>query len=90
MIFGYSSILLQIDQQGVATLTLNRPDVHNAFDDHMIAEMTKAIRELANDPKVKILVIKSMGKHFSAGADITWMQKMVDKDEMANLKDADA
>ncbi|MGE3319749.1 MAG: enoyl-CoA hydratase-related protein [Candidatus Berkiella sp.] len=90
MIFGFSSILLQIDEQGVATLTLNRPDVHNAFDDKMIAEMTKALGELAKDPTVKILVIKSVGKHFSAGGDIAWMQKMIEADELANLKDADA
>jgi len=90
MIFGFSTILLQIDNNGVATLTLNRADVHNAFDDHMVTEMTKALGDLASDPQVTMLVIKSVGKHFSAGADITWMQKMAEADEMANLKDADA
>lgn len=90
MIFGYASILVQIESSGVATLTLNRPDVHNAFDDNMIQEMTKALNDLSQDPTVRLLVIKSVGKHFSAGADITWMQKMADADEIANLKDADA
>jgi methylglutaconyl-CoA hydratase len=90
MIFGYASILVQIDSNGVATLTLNRPDVHNAFDDNMITEMTKALNELSNDKTVRMLVLKSNGKHFSAGADIAWMQKMAQFDEMTNLKDADA
>ncbi len=90
MIFGYAAILVQIDANGVATLSLNRPDVHNAFDDNMIAEMTKALNELSNDKSVRLVVLKSNGKHFSAGADIAWMQKMAQFDEMANLKDADA
>lgn len=90
MIFGYASILVQIESNGVATLTLNRPDVHNAFDDNTISEMTKALNELSNDPSVRMLVLKSNGKHFSAGADLAWMQKMAQFDEMANLKDADA
>jgi len=89
MIFGYASILVQIDPNGIATLTLNRPDVHNAFDDTMVAEMLRALNDLANDPSVRVLVLKSVGKHFSAGADISWMQKMAQYDEMANLKDAD-
>jgi len=90
MIFGYASILVQIAPNGVATLTLNRPDVHNAFDENMITEMTKALNDLGNDKSVKMLVLKSEGKHFCAGADIAWMQKVADYDEMANLKDADA
>lgn len=90
MIFGYASILLQIESNGIATLTLNRPDVHNAFDSNMILEMTKALSELSNDPSVRLVVLKSLGKHFSAGADVSWMRKMADSDEIANLSDADA
>ncbi|CAM3888470.1 enoyl-CoA hydratase/isomerase family protein [Rheinheimera salexigens] len=80
---------VSIDTRGVATLTLNRPEVHNAFDDKMIAELIGILDNLAADDSVRILVLKANGKNFSAGADLNWMRAMADKDYQQNLDDAD-
>lgn len=80
---------VSIDNRGVATLTLNRPEVHNAFDDKMIAELIGILDNLAADDTVRILVLKANGKNFSAGADLNWMRAMADKDYQQNLDDAD-
>lgn len=77
-----------IDPRGVASLVLNRPEVHNAFDDLMIAELIAQLDTLAADNQVKVLVLKSNGKNFSAGADLNWMRSMAKKDYQQNLEDA--
>lgn len=77
-----------IDPRGVASLVLNRPEVHNAFDDLMIAELIAQLDSLAADNQVKVLVLKSNGKNFSAGADLNWMRSMAKKDYQQNLEDA--
>ncbi|MCS5712396.1 enoyl-CoA hydratase-related protein [Candidatus Berkiella aquae] len=82
------TILVEKNQHGVATLTLNRPQVHNAFNETMIAQMTESLHQLAIDHSVRILVLKSTGKHFSAGADLAWMRKMMQYDATANFQDA--
>jgi methylglutaconyl-CoA hydratase len=82
---------LEIDDRGVARLTLERPEVHNAFDDHLIAELNDHLRrvgELAQRGEVRVLVLGSEGKSFSAGADLNWMQRMVDYDFEDNLADS--
>jgi len=78
----------QIDQRGVATVTLNRAAKRNAFDDHMIEELSDAFNKADQDPTVRVLVLRSTGKHFSAGADLAWMQSMVDYSFDENLADA--
>ncbi|WNO61745.1 enoyl-CoA hydratase/isomerase family protein [Rheinheimera sp. MMS21-TC3] len=80
---------VSIDKRGVATLTLNRPEVHNAFDDKMIAELISILGNLASDDAVRVLVLNAKGKNFSAGADLNWMRAMADKDYQQNLDDAD-
>lgn len=86
----YSSAYLQTAcrADGVATLTLNRPQVHNAFDDEMIAELIAQLQVLAAQPQVRLLVINGAGKHFSAGADLTWMQRMASATHQENMADA--
>ena len=84
----YQYITTSIDQRGVAQLVLNRPDVHNAFDDAMIAELINVINELANNDAVRIMVLAANGKNFSAGADLNWMRAMAQKDYDENLGDA--
>ena len=79
---------LDINSQGVATLTLNRPDVHNAFDDVMIAELLKALKEVEESDSARVLVLRSEGKNFSAGADLNWMRSMADKNYQQNVDDA--
>lgn len=81
-------ILLQRDARGVATLTLNRPDVHNAFDDMLIAGLSARLRELDADANVRIVVLAGNGKSFSAGADLNWMKRMAAYSDAENLRDA--
>ncbi len=80
---------LQVEiQRGIATVRMNRPDVHNAFDDHLIAELTMELRRLEQAPEVRVVVLAANGKSFSAGADLNWMQRMAKYSEAENLRDA--
>ena len=79
---------LEIDPRGIASLTLNRPERHNAFDDVLIAELIDRLTALATDNSVRIVVLKAAGKSFSAGADLNWMRRMADFDEAQNIADA--
>ena len=81
-------LLTTIDDRGVAWLTLNRPDVHNAFDDKLIASLITALTELDNNNDVRVLILNSNGKNFSAGADLNWMRSMAEKNLQQNLEDA--
>lgn len=78
----------QLDKRGVATVTLNRPDKHNAFDSQLIAELTDTIVDLSNDDSVRVVVLTGEGKSFSAGADINWMRSMADYSEAENFEDS--
>lgn len=84
------SILCETDDLGTAWLTLNRPRVHNAFDDIMIATLTEILRQTEADPAVRAVVITGAGKSFSAGADLAWMRRMADYSEEENIKDANS
>lgn len=75
-------------KDGIGSLTLARPDVHNAFDDRVIAELTEALRTLEDDARVRIVVIGGEGASFSAGADLGWMRRMAQAGEKENRKDA--
>jgi len=68
-------VLVQVDQDGNATVALNRPEVHNAFDPEMGAQLITALRKLESDPKVRAVVLMGQGKNFCAGADIEHMKK---------------
>ena len=80
----------QRDERGVATVTLCRPDKHNAFDDALIAALQATFEELAADATVRIVVLASEGKSFSAGADLGWMKRMAGYSHEQNLADARA
>lgn len=75
-------------EKGVATLTLSRPEVHNAFDEALIAELIDALRAVEEQPKVRAVVITGAGKSFSAGADLAWMKRMAKASEKDNRRDA--
>lgn len=77
-----------IDSRGVATVTLDRPDKHNAFDDDMIAALRGHFDALAGNTEVRVVVLAARGKSFSAGGDLAWMQRMADYDYDHNLTDA--
>jgi methylglutaconyl-CoA hydratase len=73
---------------GVAQITMSRPAVFNAFDETMIAELDAAFATLTDDKSVRVIVLAGEGKHFSAGADLQWMQRASTAGEAWNLDDA--
>ncbi|MEX0941840.1 MAG: enoyl-CoA hydratase-related protein [Pseudomonadales bacterium] len=77
-----------IDDRGVSYVTLNRPEVHNAFDDEVIRVLISHLQIVQNDPGTRALVLSSNGKHFSAGADLNWMKRMATLDYEDNIADA--
>lgn len=82
---------LQIELHGpVATIWMNRPDLHNAFDEILIAELTAACIALDEDKDVRVVVLAGRGKSFSAGADLNWMKRAANNGLDDNLNDARA
>lgn len=73
---------------GVLWLTMDRPEVRNAFDDHQIERLTQAIEAAAVDEQVRVLVLASKGKHFCAGGDLNYMRRMGTMDYEENFADA--
>jgi methylglutaconyl-CoA hydratase len=78
------------ESDGVAVLTLDRPQLHNAFDDLFIAQLTAELDALASRKEVRALVIAANGKSFSAGADLNWMRRMAEYTHQENVADARA
>ena len=85
---GQASIISNKDERGVLTLTLNRPQLHNAFDDALIAELTTELLDANRDESVKIVILTGAGESFSAGGDLNWMRAMAALDEAENIEDA--
>jgi methylglutaconyl-CoA hydratase len=85
-----NQLLTDIDAFGRATLTLNRPELHNAFDDVLIAGMTERLKGFAADPQVRLVCLAATGKSFCAGADLGWMRRTSDYSHAENLADATA
>jgi methylglutaconyl-CoA hydratase len=73
---------------GVAQITMSRPAVFNAFDETMIGELDAVFAALTEDKSVRVIVLAGEGKHFSAGADLQWMQRASTAGEEWNLEDA--
>ncbi|WP_288350650.1 enoyl-CoA hydratase/isomerase family protein [uncultured Thalassospira sp.] len=82
--------ICEIAPNGVATITLNRPDIHNAFDDVLIADLTGKIETLDADPLVRVIILTGASKSFSAGADLNWMKRMAGYSHGENLADSRA
>src|SRR5436190_16037071 len=83
--------MLNVETNGaIATVTLNRPEVHNAFNDELIAKITRVFQELGRDPAVRVIVLRSTGKSFSAGGDLNWMKRAATYTAEENLRDARA
>lgn len=72
----------------IARLTLNRPDMRNAFDDTLIAALTGAVQAAVEDPAVRVLLLTGAGKAFCAGGDLNWMRKMATLTDAENRADA--
>ena len=83
-----TSLKLKIDSRGVAFLTLNRPEIHNAFDEELISSLIKEFLKLQKNSKVKIVALMGEGESFCAGADLKWMKKTVNFSQAENYKDA--
>ena len=82
---------LQIELTGpVATIWMNRPDLHNAFDEILIAELTAACIAIDEDKDVRVVILAGRGKSFSAGADLNWMKRAANNGIDDNLNDARA
>ena len=78
-----------IERQGpVGLVTLNRPERHNAFDDALIAELTEALRSMEAEDGIRCVVLSSVGKSFSAGADLNWMRRVAGASLDENKRDA--
>ena len=86
---GYETLNVAL-QHGVAVVTLNRPDLHNAFNETLIAELTELLNVLDADDGVRAVVLAGSGKSFCAGADLNWMKKMAGYGPAENLADAQA
>jgi methylglutaconyl-CoA hydratase len=83
--------MLNVDiKNGVARVTLNRPELRNAFDDALIALLTKTFLEVEKDDAVRVLVLAGNGPAFCAGADLNWMKRMAGYGYQENLADAQA
>jgi methylglutaconyl-CoA hydratase len=85
---SYQSLAISRRSAGVAQITMNRPAVFNAFDEAMIGEMDAAFAEVLADDRVRVIVLAGEGKHFSAGADLQWMQRASQASREWNLDDA--
>lgn len=81
-------IFVDTNDLGVARVTLNNPDKHNAFDDAVILELTKIFEKIAEQDDIRVMVLASTGKSFSAGADLSWMKRMANYSYEENLADA--
>ena len=82
-----SHVISQIDGP-IGIVTLNNPDRHNAFDDTLIADLTRELKILDGNETVRVVVLSAVGKSFSAGADLNWMKRMSAYSEEENFRDA--
>ncbi len=86
----YTYITCSTDKRGVTTVTLNRPDKHNAFNEDFISELSSVLDEIRTDRDCKLMVLRSTGRNFSAGADLDWMKRMAGYTRTENVRDANA
>ena len=84
----FETITLDTDARGVCTLTLNRPDKHNAMSGQMLQELTLAAKRLGEDDTVRVVVLTGAGKSFCAGGDLGWMRAQMDADAETRAREA--
>ena len=83
--------MLKIDiERNLAFVTLDRPDVHNAFNDELVQQITDAFTELGQRGDIRVIILGGNGKSFCAGADLNWMKRMVHYSTEQNIEDARA
>jgi methylglutaconyl-CoA hydratase len=81
-------LISELADNGVLTITMNRPEVHNAFDDAQIARLTEAFKLAAANDAARVVVVTGAGKSFSAGADLNYMRRMGTYSHDENIADA--
>ncbi len=81
-------VILDVNRRGIATITINRPEVRNAFDESVILRLTELLVELGDREDLRAVVITGAGSAFSSGADVNWMRSMADYSEDQNFEDA--
>ena len=79
---------LDINAIGVATVTLNRPELHNAFNDELIRDLIVCFSDLEKNANIRLVILTGEGKSFCAGADLNWMKRMKDYTHEENVKDS--
>jgi methylglutaconyl-CoA hydratase len=84
---SYTTLLLEVKNQ-IGTIWLNRPEIHNAFNEAMISDIIGAIEELNANEDVRIIVMRGKGKSFCAGADLNWMKDIKDFDYQQNYNES--
>ena len=84
----YAAIRFKIDNRGVATLTLNQPEKHNAMSGKMISELSDVAAKLAKDPSVRVVILTGEGKSFCAGGDLDWMRAQFEADRETRISEA--
>ena len=84
----FETITLETDARGVCTLTLNRPEKHNAMSGQMLQELTQAAGQLAGDSSIRVVVLTGAGKSFCAGGDLGWMRAQMDADAETRAREA--
>jgi methylglutaconyl-CoA hydratase len=85
---SYETITLEATQGGVAVVTLNRPEKHNAFNAQVVSELADAFDNLRAETQLRMIILRGNGKSFSAGADLQWMQAAADYSRKENEEDA--
>jgi len=84
-----STLLIDITDKNIATLTLNRPLTHNAFDDQLIRDLMAAVRSLEQKPQVRAVLLTANGPSFCAGADLQWMKRTAGYSQPDNQREAE-
>ena len=83
-------VLFNLDERGIASLALNRPEVGNAYDGLMIEALLATTDALSSHKELRVAVLTGMGKHFQAGADLAWLRRLSEDSREANVRASDA
>lgn len=86
----FETIILEIDEDGIANLTLDRSEKHNAMNAKMIEELSVAAERCGNDSRIRAVILRANGRSFCAGGDLDWMRAQADVDRAAKIKEASA
>jgi len=82
------TLLVDTDNRGICTLTLNRPDKHNAFDNELISAFITILEKIETDRNIRVVILTGTGDTFSSGADLNWMKSMITFTKKQNIDDA--